>query len=228
MNQERITVKIIGLGGIGSILSEHLCRFLNFQRNIISNVILIDGDSYEEKNLERQVFQRLGNKAEIKKTELTYRFDRIDFSACPEFINSDTIKNIINNGDIIFLAVDNHKTRKIVSDYVSTLNDIVLFSGGNELTDGNVQLYLKKGGIDLTPKLTTYHPEIENPQDKLPEELSCQELEESSPQLLFTNLTVATLLCQMFYNYLNGNFKFSEVYFDILNMCSDSKIRQIV
>ncbi len=111
--------------------------------------------------------------------------------------------------------------------YASTLKNVVLISGGNELTDGNVQLYVRREGVDLTPKLTDYHPEIENPTDKSPDEMSCQELEESSPQLLFTNMSVATLMCQVFYNFMQGNVKFSEVYFDMLDMCADSKVRAV-
>ena len=56
---------IIGLGGVGSILSGHLCRFLNFSDDLPKNVLLVDGDEYESKNFERQEFTRIGNKADI-------------------------------------------------------------------------------------------------------------------------------------------------------------------
>jgi hypothetical protein len=114
----------------------------------------------------------------------------------------------------------------IINNYCKTLNNVMLISGGNELTDGNAQLYVKEGGEDKTPDLCAYHPEIANPDDRLPEEMSCEELSQSAPQLYFTNLGVATLMCWLFYNaFVNKEYDRSEVYFDILTMSADAKIR---
>ena len=126
------------------------------------------------------------------------------------------------------MCVDNHKTRMLVSNYSKTLTDVTVISGGNELTDGNVQIYVKKSGTDLTPDLCAYHPEIANPDDKLPEELSCEERAQSDPQLYFTNLTVATIMCWAFYNaVVKGEYEKSEVYFDITQMASNAKARTV-
>ena len=46
----------------------------------------------------------------------------------------------------MFLCVDNHKSRMIINNYCKQLNDVILFSGGNEFTDGNVQIYVRKEG----------------------------------------------------------------------------------
>ena len=106
------------------------------------------------------------------------------------------------------------------------LKDVTLISGGNDLTDGNVQIYIRKDGVDLTPDLCAYHPEIANPDDKLPEEMSCEELAESEPQLYFTNLGVATIMCWAFYNaVVKGQHEKSEIYFDITQMASSAKMR---
>jgi hypothetical protein len=103
-----------------------------------------------------------------------------------------------------------------------------LISGGNEFTDGNVQLYVRRGGQDLTPDLCKYHPEIANPDDRLPTEMSCEELAQSDPQLYFTNLGVATLMCWTFYNAIvKKSYERSEVYFDILTMNTNSKVRAV-
>ena len=223
-----MNIKIIGLGGIGSILCEKICRFINYSKDLDAILTLVDGDRYEPKNYERQVFGQIGNKAIVKERELRIKFDKTKVDSISEFINNNNITNIIQNKDVIFLCVDNHKTRKIVSDYCKTLSDVTLISGGNEFTDGNVQIYVKKGGKDLTPDLCAYHPEIDNPDDKLPEEMSCEELAQSDPQLFFTNLGAATFMCWAFYNVVvNGDYRISEVYFDIQSMKSDSKIRII-
>jgi molybdopterin/thiamine biosynthesis adenylyltransferase len=222
-------ISIVGLGGIGSILSNTISKFINSKvdDNKRVTINLIDGDDYEVKNLDRQEFFRYGNKAESKANELRDKFSNISFRDYPQFVDEENISKIIKEDDLVFLAVDNHKTRKLVSDYVSKLENITLISGGNELEDGNVQLYIRKGGKDLTPSLTDYHPEIRNPEDKHPNEMSCEELQKSEPQLYFTNLGVATFMAFTFYNVLKENNNFSEVYFDMNTMKADSKTRKI-
>ena len=219
-------IKIIGLGGIGSILCNQICRFVKYS-NFRSTITLVDGDVYEIKNYERQNFTNLGNKALIKQMDLKKEFDRLTINSVESFVNQNNIGDIIYDNDVVFLGVDNHKTRMIVSNYCRTLENITLISGGNDYTDGNVQIYIRKEGKNLTPDLCSYHPEIKNPEDKLPSEMSCQELSKSEPQLLFTNLTAATYMCQAFYNVLNNNIKYSEVYFDIIDMKADSKTRKV-
>ena len=222
-------ITIIGLGGIGSILSNIISKYINNQpqNNLETTIHLIDGDEYEWKNLDRQEFNKYGNKAQVKADELKDKFTNIKFNYYPCFVDDETISKFINDGELVFVAVDNHKTRKLISDHAQKLNDVTIISGGNELEDGNVQLYIRKEGQDVTPSLTDYHPEIKNPIDKLPSEMSCEELQNSEPQLYFTNLGVATFMAFTFYNVLKGNNKFSEVYFDMNTLKSDSKIRNI-
>jgi molybdopterin/thiamine biosynthesis adenylyltransferase len=217
---------IIGLGGIGSILSDKISRFSNFDKARKTTITLVDGDYYEEKNFERQDFYSLGNKAAVKANELRSRYENIDFESIPYFVDENLISKLIGEGNTVFLAVDNHKTRKLVSDYAKNLKDITIISGGNDLTDGNVQIYVRKGGENLTPSLTDYHPEIENPEDKLPNEMSCEELQNSEPQLFFTNLGVATIMCWSFYNIKNMDLTNSEIYFDIKSMRAHSTSRE--
>jgi molybdopterin/thiamine biosynthesis adenylyltransferase len=188
---------------------------------------LIDGDSYEEKNKERQEFKRVGeNKAESKAKELSIRFKGIDCTSIPIYINNDTVSEVIQNNDIVFLCVDNHKTRKIVSEYCRTLSSVVLISGGNELLDGNVQIYVKKEGSELTPDLCRFHPEIANPEDQTPEEMSCEELSESEPQLFFVNAGIAVFMCCAFYNLISSDrIAGDETYVDFKLMVADTKRR---
>jgi len=218
-------ISIIGLGGIGSVLSNTLSRYIDSKQTPVT-INLIDGDRYEAKNLERQEFTSFGNKATVKSRELSEKFRNINFRDYPTFVDNITAPEIIKENSMIFVAVDNHKTRKLVSDYAKKLNDIIIISGGNELTDGNIQIYIKKGGVELTPNLTDYHPEIENAEDKSPNEMSCEELSKSAPQLFFTNFMVAAHMCSAFYNIIEkNNYKISEVYFDLLTMNSNSKVR---
>lgn len=223
----QIDITIIGLGGVGSILVGRLCRFLNFSQELDPSILLVDGDIYEPKNLERQEFTTIGeNKAEAKAFELSTKFSRIEFDVFDSYINEGNVNSVIKEGTVVFICVDNHKSRRIINNYCKTLNDITVISGGNEFTDGNAQLYIRRGGKDLTPDLCRYHPEIESSESKLPDEMSCEELSMSDPQLYFANLGVATLMCWMFYNaVVNNQYDRSESYFDMLTMSADSKIR---
>jgi len=228
-------IYIVGLGGIGSELSEKISRFINYSIKDSFDIVLIDGDSYEHKNLERQVFENMKNKAESKLEELNRKFKNICFSSFNDYINKDNINSIIKDNCIIFICVDNHPTRKLISDHASKLNNVILISGGNEYEDGNAQLFIKLNGNSLTPKITDYHPEIENPVGKMPHEMSCEELSQSEPQLYFANCFAAILMCAIFYNVKNclkdnkiNNFIPNDIYFDINTVRVNAIRREII
>jgi len=227
-------IKIIGLGGIGSILTDKICRFMTFGKyaNDDWKITLIDGDTYEHKNRERQEFLYLKNKASSKEIELNDRFGtNTIFKSVSEYINEDNIGRYILNGDLVFLCVDNHHSRRLISKYAElSLDNVTIVSGGNDYTDGNVQIYIRSNGKDITPSLTSYHPEIEIPNDKHPGDMSCDELANSSPQLYFANLTAATIMCWVFYAIVEGNLDITarpEIYFDLKMMSVLSKIRTV-
>ena len=53
-----LTVRLIGLGGIGGIVARYTSIFLASLR-CESNLLLIDGDEFEPKNASRMLFQQL-------------------------------------------------------------------------------------------------------------------------------------------------------------------------
>lgn len=223
-------IRVIGIGGIGSSLSSYLARFLWSQNAKAYGVSLdlIDGDHYELRNKERQLFPLLegfSSKPVAKAMELAREFgDRLLVRPIPEYVKPSNIHTLVGEGDIVFLAVDNFKTRKHVSDRSATLKGLVLFSGGNDGVEngqsgtfGNIQIYERKNGRDLKNPITRLHPEIASPEDKAPNELSCEELAlGSAPQLLFTNLAVASVMLNSFYSWLQGKLEYEEAYLDIL------------
>jgi molybdopterin/thiamine biosynthesis adenylyltransferase len=211
-----LDIKVIGIGGIGCALLPHLARYLQ-ARGEAARLTLVDGDAFELRNGDRQAFPELGNKARVKAAELARQFERLSLRAIPEFITPENVARILRPGGIIFLAVDNHKTRRLVSEQCQGLEEVVLISGGNEYTDGNVQIYVRRGGRDVTLPLTRFHPEIADPADRSPHEMSCDELaREAAPQLLFTNLAVASAMLNAFYAWREGKLRYAEVYLDIL------------
>ncbi len=210
-----LEIKAIGIGGIGCALLPFLCRYLQYSRER-ARLTLIDGDSFERANAPRQAFARLGNKAEVKARELAQEFETLSLRAAPEYVTAANVSRLLNEGDVVFLMVDNHASRHLVDEHAATLGDLTLISGGNDFEDGNVQVYLRRDGGDLTPSLGRYHPEIARPQDRHPAELSCEELMAAgAPQLLFTNLMVAALMLNAFYALRQDPLAYCEVYLDI-------------
>ena len=216
----KIDITLIGVGGIGCALAPFLARYLQAERQASGEevrITLVDGDDFETRNAARQSFETLGNKAKVKATELARSFPDLSFRAIPEFVTPANLSRVIRPGDLVLLAVDNHATRRMVSRRCEQLSDVVLISGGNDFTDGNVQVYVRRGGRDVTLPLTRLHPEIADPKDKSPAELSCEELAaDAAPQLLFMNLSVASAMLNAFYGWRSGRLLYGEVYLDIV------------
>ena len=214
-------IKVIGAGGIGGYLLEPLSRYLSCSEDSVE-ITVFDGDRYEERNRERQRFSACENKAEHTVESLKEEFPKIHFRAKGQYLTSDNIITSIRENDVVFLCVDNHATRKLISDRCSELDNVTLISGGNDYTDGNVIVYLRKDGTDLTKSPTALHSKIASPQDKNPgtitdvERSGCEQEALTNPQLLFTNLAIASSMCNCYYAYENGKVNFEQVYVDIL------------
>ena len=222
-----LEIKAIGIGGIGCALLPFLCRYLQYSGER-ARVTLIDGDRFERGNAARQAFSGLGNKAEVKSRELAREYEAVAFRSRPEYVTEDNVARLIGAGEVVFLMVDNHASRHLVSRHVASLADLSLISGGNDYEDGNVQVYIRQGGLDLTPSLARYHPEIATPGDRNPAELSCEELMAAgAPQLLFANLMVASLMLNAFYALREGRLNYSEVYLDILQNATRAVSRPV-
>ncbi|OHB79506.1 MAG: hypothetical protein A2W31_08480 [Planctomycetes bacterium RBG_16_64_10] len=224
-------VKIVGLGGVGSIVARYgavLLASLAKQQTV--RLALIDGDQFEYSNTTRMLFASCGNKAAVTRADLLDHFadSRLTLLAIEEYVTADNLARLFHPGDIIIAAVDNHATRKLINDFcASQLDDVVLISGGNDGiektaagklrrgTYGNCQVYVRQGGQDLSPCLTKYHAEIDHPADQVPTELSCTELIGSVPQLLLANLAVASAILNALWLYLCGALHYGELVFDI-------------
>ncbi len=222
-------VKLVGIGGVGCALARHGALYLA-SLDADTRLMLVDGDSFEASNATRMFFSSDGNKAEVVKQDLLPHFvnSRLTIEAIGEYVNPQNIEDLIQEGDTVLLAVDNHATRKMVSDFcASRREDVCLISGGNdgvgedsagrELrgTAGNCQIYIRRGGTDITPSLTQFHREIENPLDRRPDDPDCIEMLETTPQIAFTNLTVAVSMLNTFWLYLCGVLHYPELTFDI-------------
>jgi molybdopterin/thiamine biosynthesis adenylyltransferase len=218
-----IKIKIIGCGGVADKLLTPLCQFLAFNSYKVQ-VTLVDKDAYEEKNAERQSFSRLGNKAEVMKERLMAETkNAIHFLAEPTYLDWNNASQLIRENDIVFYCADNFSTKKIVSLRCSELQNVVCIAGGNNYTDGGVQCFLRGDGVNVTrPFANEDHPEVANaPDDRHPNRLArlagCEEIAKTDkPQLVFTNLFVASIMLNAFYALLQGMLDYDEVLLDIL------------
>jgi hypothetical protein len=235
-------VKQFGVGGIGGATADYLALFLSAEANAHPDcdvtLTLIDGDVYEPRNAARMHFAEAGNKADVKRKELKDRLgaalQRLIISSIGQYVTPDNVGRLVSDGDFCICAVDNHATRKLLSDHFAEhVGDGVLISAGNDGvgddghgrvlrgTYGNCQVYIRREGRDVTPSLTQFHPEIADPADHLPTDLSCAELAASVPQILWSNLWAAALICSTFYLCLCGEqeSRYAELAFDIAEGC---------
>lgn len=203
------------------------CFLASFGRDVW--ITLIDGDKFEPRNASRMLFGDYGNKAEVVQQELLPRFEhtKLGLLAQCTYVHPRNIKKLIQEKDIVLMCVDRHKVRRMVDRHCQKLKNICLISGGNDGvgedssgrlrrgTYGNAQIYVRRRGKELTPSLSAYHPEIKHPKDKLPTEESCTDLLVSTPQILFSNLAVASAILNTLLLYLSDSTHYAELSFDI-------------
>ena len=219
-----LRVKVIGCGGVGGHLLPNLCHYLHAERRC-AHLLLVDGDRYEARNRSRMRFASCENKAIVTARELAAAFgDVLTIEPMPAYVTAGNVGAVIEERDVVFLAVDNHATRRLVDERCAALADVVLISGGNDGVEdgrtgtyGTVQLVRRAGGRALTSSLQRFHPEIREPEDRHPGELDCIALaQEGAPQLLFTNLAVASAMLNAFYAVQHQASTYEEVYLDIV------------
>jgi molybdopterin/thiamine biosynthesis adenylyltransferase len=216
-------VVVVGLGGIGGWLLRLLMPFLHSRRQAVT-VLAVDGDTFELRNLSRMAFEELGPKAVVLCDELACIYEGVvSLVPVPAYVDRTNVGELIVEGDVVFCQPDNHATRRLVDERCAMLSDVVLFSSGNEGvnddsggTFGNVQVYLREGGSDVTNRITRFHPEISEATDPLPTEAGCGAVVADNPQLVFTNASVAAASLAAFYAWLTRRLAYEECYLDIL------------
>ncbi len=217
---------VIGLGGVGGLVLRLLVPFLHALARALGlqpTVLAIDGDAFEEANRARQLFGDLGPKAPVLCGELADTYgDRVRLVPVPQFVTEANAARLIGEGDLVFCQPDNHATRRLVEQRCASLRDVVLISGGNDGVDangggtfGNVQIYERRAGRDVTNPLSAFHPEIAEPADALPTDAGCAAASASAPQLLFTNAAVASAMLSAFYAWREETLDYEEAYLDI-------------
>ena len=218
----RENFKVIGLGGIGSVVAEGLAMYLASEGER-AGLWLVDGDGYEEKNRSRMRYEDDGNKALSKAAELAERgAGALTIVPTPAFVTPRNVRHIVEEHDIVFLCVDNHSTRRTVSRRCRKLDNVLLISGGNDGVEkgrsgtfGNVMVYRRAAGVDVTHPLTRFHPEIARPADKTRRAELRRAREDERASASVHELLVASAMLATFYSFRTGTLDFEELYLDI-------------
>ncbi len=208
---------LVGCGGIGSQLLAPLVRCLrNNSREAL--LVLVDGDVFEPGNALRQEFpaSALGlNKAEALASWV--REAGLACQAVPLYLDEANVGDVVREGDLVLLAVDNHRTRALVDRHICSLAEATLISGGNDEIDGNVQLVRRRNGVSLDGTLVEIHPEIATATDGPASGEGCTARVAERPQLLVTNLMVASAMLNCLWSICEtGSAPYSEVYLDVV------------
>jgi len=112
-------VCVIGCGGLGGYVIEHLGRIG------VGHITAVDGDVFEESNLNRQLLSDesvLGkSKAETAKNRMKNVNSTINVRAGNEYLTKDNSEEILKGHDIVIDALDNITTRLIIEEEAQKL-----------------------------------------------------------------------------------------------------------
>lgn len=216
------TYLMIGAGGTGThFIGPALANLETHHRTLGTDwqFVVIDGDAFDTGNLERQLFQPgliSANKAEA----MAQMYNRYPIIAVPRFIGKEDLDQIFTENDTVFICADNHSIRALVQDRALELNNCVVVNAGNEMHDGNVQLWVRENGENLTPKLSYLHPEIaySKADDRAPMDCITAARLPGGGQLIIANQQAAAWMNVAIWRYNEGHWKtgWTELQFDIL------------
>jgi molybdopterin/thiamine biosynthesis adenylyltransferase len=114
------TVAIVGCGGLGGYVVEMLGRLG------VGHIVAIDGDVFEESNLNRQILsdvESLGVKKAEKAAERMKRVNPlIEVIPVAERLNAENGKEILKGADVVVDALDNIETRLMLERLCEEMN----------------------------------------------------------------------------------------------------------
>lgn len=217
---DKYHVIVVGSGGTGTYFLKEFCRFIAGGHYLVNKLTIIDGDTVEAKNMERQAFSEedIGlNKAAVMADVLTSAFDLNRVESYSEYLTElDQLEVIANTSSIPLIVgcVDNHACRMLLEEYFNKHSDCVYLDSANEFSTGEVIFSYKKGGKVISPCRSHYYPEIVKSTKKVTE-MSCEELNSVSPQHIATNMQAGNILLKEVTAILSGTPHPGMVTFDL-------------
>ena len=193
---------------------------------VADRVVLVDGDTFNPRNAIRQgagagskLVQRMSRmKHDMIKVAFLQGLELAGFNA---YVNPQNMEEVIpkhpmantenmemltyanervrlEGFPVVFLCVDNLKTRYEVSKYMEEFDDCLVLNGGNSKESGHVTVYERSGGRALDPNLYTIYPEVRPDADKRPDEDDCTVVSPKHDQIAITNSIIANMMLGLF------------------------------
>ena len=195
-------VCVVGCGGLGGYIVEMLARLG------IGYITVVDGDTFSESNLNRQLIcseQNLGKSKvyECKKRIATVNSE-VYINAINKMIDKDNIYDILKHHNIVIDALDNVEDRFILQDACKDLK-IVLVHGAISGWYGQVStIYPGDDTLNYLYKSKNINNELGNP-SFIPPNIASIQVSETIKVLLNKgdNLRNKVLLIDLLYNDYN-------------------------
>lgn len=150
MTQDEITalkekkVCVVGCGGLGGYIIEMLSRLG------VGNITAIDGDVFDETNLNRQLLSEealIGSsKAEAAKSRIQKVNSEVEVFAKAVFLREDNAAALVAGHDVVVDALDNISTRRILEKACS-ISEIPLIHGAIAGWYGQVTTIMPGSGV---------------------------------------------------------------------------------
>jgi len=215
------TVTLVGVGGTGASTARIVARILydmQRSRQHTPQIVLIDPDRVEEKNIGRQALFAPSDIGQYKAECVARRLNAalgLDIGWIPEAIDPERYTDRFGS-NLVISCVDNHEARRAIHRTKG-----ILIAGGNHTNSGQVCLgnaddpalmrrfidgrdgkyaYLPKEGL-LFPALLEPEPPSERPLPPLG--ASCAELVAAGDQHLLINDWIATVIGTYVYKLLH-------------------------
>ena len=164
---------LIGAGGTGSLLARPLQHYLIASSKNDYELIIVDGDLVEVKNLARQLF----HPDDVSKSKA----ERLAASLLGHptvisgWLTDELAANLFKPHDRVILAVDNYGVRKLVDEIAVTMDDFTVINPGNERWTSTCQVHIRREGKNITPRISYMHEEISDSAFEIPREAAdCQ------------------------------------------------------
>jgi hypothetical protein len=213
------TVTVVGCGGTGGFVAEALCRLLPAD----AELVLVDHDRVEERNLTRQSFYRedMGQfKSEVLAHRLARRFERpVGYSTAPISMTGISLPGLVIG------CVDNGLARGDIARAVLRVRDTIYAYGswwvdaGNGENYGQVLIGNTNVAADMVPDGEIYRglplPTIQRPEllNQAPKARDCAAIaEEQGPTI---NLVMAAVVVEVVHRLIAGTCSWVQLYIDI-------------